>query len=331
MAIHPDDEARAIQAMRNALRTGQPLQLETRIKHKEDGYRWHLSRALPVRDQSGRIVRWFGTTTDIEDQKQVEEDLQSAKEQLAHHAQHLERRVAERTAKLQQTIRSLEGVLYHLAHDLRAPLRTMAGFGQMLAETGESRLDETGKDCVERIVGGAERMDILIKGLLEYGRLGHLRLSFSRVDLNPVVENMLRQLGREIKVRKATVQVVGPLPAVRADPAVLSQVLIQLLRNALTFVAPDVAPRVRIRAEQREETVRLWVEDNGIGIGKEHWERIFRVFERLHRTDEYTGTGIGLAIVFKGMERMGGLAGVESQPGEGSRFWLELPVATEGK
>lgn len=325
MVAHPNDEERAKAAMRAALESGRSLQIETRIKDKNDGYRWHLTRAVPMQDETGRIVRWFGTSTDIEDQKHTQEDLLKAKEQLGHYAQNLESRVAERTMKLEETIRSLEGVLYHVAHDLRAPLRTMSAFTEMLVEAAGGHLDETGKDSATRIIAAAKRMDQLILDLLAYGRLSHLRMSFSRVPLTRVVESVLYEIAGEIQARGAEVEVVKPLPAVWADAAVVRKVLPPLVRNALTFTAPNVTPRIRIRGEKRAGSVRLWVEDNGIGIDREHWGRIFRVFERLHRTDEYPGTGIGLAIVFKGMERLGGSTGVESKHGEGSRFWLEFP------
>ncbi|MDB6124648.1 MAG: multi-sensor signal transduction histidine kinase [Pedosphaera sp.] len=325
MVLHPNDEEHALRSMYTALQTGQPLQIESRIKQKENGYRWHLTRALPVRDSLGRIVRWFATSTDIEDQKRTEHELNSAREQLAIYAQDLEHRVAERTAKLEGSIRSLESVLYHVAHDLRAPLRAMAGFSEILIENNTAPLDEEGRDLAERIIDGAKRMDCLIKDLLAYGRLSHLSISPRHVDLSRAVERVLLNLNAAIRVRNANVQVIRPLPVIQGDPTVLEEVLTQLVQNALTFVAPNITPHVRIWAESRESMVRLWVEDNGIGIDPVHLNRIFRVFERLHRAEEYSGTGIGLAIVQKGVERMGGSVGVESELGKGSRFWVQLP------
>ena len=331
MVIHPQDEPRATNAIHHALQTGEPLQMETRIKQKEDCYRWHLSRALPVRDESGRIVRWYATSTDIEDQKRAEQELNQARNQLARHAQELEQRVARRTAKLEQTVRSLEGVLYHVAHDLRAPLRTMASFTQLLLEAVEPQLDEAARDSAERIVAAAQRMDQLILDLLAYGRLGHLNLSFRPVDLKNLLDIVLLGLALEIKAGNAEVQVIGSFPTVRADPDVLHQALIEIIKNALTFVKRDVTPQVRLWAEMRGASARLWIEDNGIGIKPGYCERIFRVFERLHPAGEYPGTGIGLAIVWKAMERMKGAVGVESEPGKGSRFWVELPVDAKEK
>lgn len=284
---------------------------------------WFILRVS--RFDGDNYVRLVVSHQNVTVMKQAQEALRKNEEKLGHYAQNLEIRVAERTAKLEESIRSLEGVLYHVAHDLRAPLRTMAAFTEMLVESAGGELDETGKDAAVRIVSAAKRMDQLILDLLEYGRLGHLRLSFGRVPLEKFVESVLGDLMVEIRARGAEVLVIKPLPTVWADPTVVRKILPPLVRNALTFVAPQVTPRIRIWGETRDGSVRLWIEDNGIGIDREHWGRIFRVFERLHRADEYPGTGIGLAIVSKGMERLGGSAGVESKPGEGSRFWLEFP------
>jgi PAS domain S-box-containing protein len=263
---------------------------------------------------------------DVTERKKTEQDLQMTKEQLARHAQDLERRVVERTGRLQETVRSLEGILYHVAHDLRAPLRTMSGFTQVLLESVGRHLGDEARDCAERIVASARRMDQLILDLLAYGRLAHSNVLCRPVALGEQIDVALGQIASLIESRNAVVEVVRPLPPVHADPVVLRQALIQLLNNALTFVAPGVRPRVRCRAEKRAASVRLWIEDNGIGIDPEHQQKIFRVFERLHRADEFSGTGIGLAIVAMGMERIGGAAGVESKRGQGSRFWLDLPA-----
>jgi light-regulated signal transduction histidine kinase (bacteriophytochrome) len=269
----------------------------------------------------GRVWSFY----DITERKRTEQDLQAAKEQIACHVQDLEKRVEERTAKLTEAVWSLEGVLYHISHDLRAPLRSMAGFAQLLAESREWAPDQEESGYVHRIVSGAMRMDRLIQDLLAYGRLSHRRINFSRVDLNQSVKRMLHKLALEIANRKAEIVVQNPLPAVWADQAVLEQIVEQLLQNALTFVRPNVTPHIRVSAETRDNIVRISIQDNGIGFDMAHRERIFRVFERLHQADQYSGTGMGLAIVRRGIERMGGAVGVESSPGEGSQFWLDLP------
>ncbi len=138
------------------------------------------------------------------------------------------------------------------------------------------------------------------------------------------MKDALEDLASEVRVRNAVVTVAGPLPGVIAHRVTLGQVLANLISNGLKFVPPGVVPRVQIRAESLDSMVRVWVEDNGIGIAEHHHERIFRVFERLNRSEEYPGTGIGLAIVKKAVERMRGRVGFSSQVGKGSRFWIEL-------
>ncbi|MDB6021692.1 MAG: Multi-sensor signal transduction histidine kinase [Pedosphaera sp.] len=274
-----------------------------------------------------QIVGRVWSFRDVTGRKQTEDAWRLAREHLDQYAHELENRVAERTASLEATVRSLERVLYHVAHDLRAPVRAVSGFTQLLTQTQASRLNAEGRNYAERIAAAAIHMDRLIQDLLAYGRLGHLRPVISQVELVMSIDFVLLQMAGEIAAKNAGVRVDRPLPAVRADPALLKLVLAHLLQNALTYVAPQVAPRVRLWAEPRDARARLWVEDNGIGIDPAYYERIFRVFERLHPAGEYSGTGIGLAIVAKAMERMDGSAGVEPNPAGGSRFWLEFERA----
>jgi len=264
---------------------------------------------------------------ELAERKRAEEALRESEAKLRKHADDLEIRVTDRTASLQETIRSLEGVLYHVAHDLRAPLRAMQGFITLLLDEYAPNLDATGKSYAKKVSSAAIRMDGLIQDLLQYGRLGHMDLPCEPVDLSGRIAAVLNYLAEEIKSTGGEVKVAEPLPQVRANVKVLDQVLSNLVGNALKFVEPGVSPQIRIGSELRAETVRLWIQDNGIGIDAAHHERVFGVFERLNGTDAYPGSGIGLAIVRKGVERMGGRVGVESKLGAGSRFWLDLPLS----
>lgn len=246
--------------------------------------------------------------------------------QVRHHAGELEQRVTERTAALQSSNEALEAFAYSVSHDLRAPLRAVQGMAEALREDYADKLDETGRDYLARVAGAAARMDNLIQDLLAYGRLSRADLKPEAVNLESVVSEALEQMQGEMARSGAQVTVVEALPVVTGHRATLLQAVANLLSNAIKFAKPDVPPRIRVWSERRNGRVRLWVEDNGIGIDPEYHERIFRVFERLHGVETYPGTGIGLAIVRKGMERLGGQSGVESKPGEGSRFWIELPA-----
>ncbi len=263
--------------------------------------------------------------------------------QLQHYATQLEQRVAERTTALQEANSELEAFAYSVSHDLRAPLRAMQGFAQALLEDCTHQLDACGRDYAQRIGSAASRMDTLINELLTYSRLSRTDLRLQPISLTTVVAEALAELEAEIQENNALVRVEESLPEVIGHRTTLVQVLTNLLANAIKFVTPGVQPQIQVWAEElfqageaggqgrRDEGnnfecrwVRLWVEDNGIGIAPEHQQRIFRVFERLHGVDVYPGTGIGLAIVRKGAERMGGHIGVESQVGQGSRFWVQL-------
>jgi PAS domain S-box-containing protein len=254
---------------------------------------------------------------EITERKQAEKEVQKLNLEL-------EARVQSRTADLQESNEQLQAFTYTVAHDLRAPLRAMQGFSQALLEDYHPLLDSVGQDFLRRVMEASQRMDSLIQDLLSYSRLSQVQLAVEPVRLDTAIELTLLTFAAEIRQSQATVHVEGPLPSVLAHPVTIEQVLANLLSNSLKFVAPDTEPCIRIRAEERPPFVRLCIDDNGIGISPEHQERIFGVFERLHASDTFPGTGIGLAIVRKGVERMGGRAGVFSKPGTGSTFWIDL-------
>jgi PAS domain S-box-containing protein len=224
----------------------------------------------------------------------------------------------------------LDAFSYSISHDLRAPLRSMQGFSEALLEDYGDRLDATGRDYAERIVGAGRQMDTLVQDLLAYSRLVRGEITLAPVALESAVDEALGPLEREIKERGGEILIERPLGRVLGHRVVLGQIASNLLANAVKFTKAGTPPWVRVRSERREGgRVRLWVEDQGIGIAPQHQERIFRAFERLHGMQEYPGTGIGLAIVQKGAGRLGGRTGVESEVGMGSRFWVELPEAVE--
>jgi signal transduction histidine kinase len=250
------------------------------------------------------------------------------REQLQSYASELEQRVSDRTGDLQAANQELEAFTYSISHDLRAPLRTMQGFAQALLEDYNDQLDTVGQEYIQYITDSAVQMDTLISDLLAYSRLNRVDIQLNPVDLTSVVEQALKQINNQIQEQHANVTVIPPLPQVIAHRPTLIQVVTNLISNAIKFVKPGTQPKVEIYAQEQQDWIHLWVIDNGIGIAPEHQERIFNVFERLHGVETYPGTGIGLAIVHKSIERMGGRAGVESQLGIGSRFWIALPKAT---
>jgi signal transduction histidine kinase len=264
------------------------------------------------------LTRSFNDVLRVVEQRQAQRDEAEAT---------LESRVRDRTARLEASNRELEAFAYSVAHDLRAPLRSVHTFAAALNEDYQASLDDEGKDLLRRIVAASHRMDALIRDLLEYSRVSVKEVELAPVDLDRVVDEALVQLAATIEEKRAEVAVERPLGRATGHHATLLQVVANLLSNAVKFVAAGTTPRVAVRAEGRDGRVRLWIEDNGIGIAPHFHERIFRLFERLHGADAYPGTGVGLAIVKRGMEHMVGGVGLESEPGSGTRFWIELPRA----
>lgn len=240
----------------------------------------------------------------------------------------LRARLAAEEARRAAAWKDLETFTYYVSHDLRAPLRAVEGFAAALLEDCAPQLGELGGDYARRLVAASSRMSGLIDDLLAYNRAVREAVASERVELERVLDECLGRLrGPEGQV-PGSIEVARPIPAVRGAQRPLVHAVLHLLRNALHFVPPGGAARVRVRAERRGARVRLWVEDEGIGVPPEHHERIFRPFERLHGIEAYAGSGLGLALVREVADRLGGAAGVESEgEGRGSRFWLELPAA----
>lgn len=325
--FHPDDQLRAWNAWKIATESGGKYDLECRLRRADGVYRWFLIRGVPLRNERGEVLKWFGTCTDIDDMKKAEDEINSLNARLAEHSATLEKQVSERTSALRDSIKSLETLTYTIAHDLRAPLRAMAGYTEALLE--DVPLNETGKRYAQQIHQSSERMSHLIKDLLDYGQLTHLEAPITAVNLETEVEKLIRHFELEIRQTKADVRVETRMPVVMANARLLDQVLSNLLSNAMKFVAPNVTPKICLRTELRGAVVRLWIEDNGIGIAPEHLAKIFGVFQRLHTTEKYPGTGVGLAIVKRAVEMMKGTLGVESEVNKGARFWIELPLAKD--
>ncbi|MCX6952899.1 MAG: ATP-binding protein, partial [Verrucomicrobia bacterium] len=263
---------------------------------------------------------------DISARRRTEAALIDAKDIRSRRTAELECLVGLRTAELRLSNTQLETFVYSIAHDLRAPLRAMQGFSQLLVQDHADRLDEQGQSYANFINTAAQTMDHLLADLLAFSHISQQKLELVAVALDAVVRSALTGCESEIVESRAQIENLPPWPAVLAHAATLRQVLVNLISNAIKFVAAG-PPRVRLWAEDRPGgVVRIWVEDNGIGVPSEFQERIFQVFQRLHTT-AYVGTGIGLAIVQKGVERMGGRVGLESAPGTGSKFWIDLAKA----
>lgn len=329
--FHADSDV--IAEILQCLSAGKALnQYAARLKCKDGSIKDVLINSNVLWEE-GRFIHTRCFTVDVTERKKAEEALRLAQSQLHEHARRLETRVAERTAELRATTEQLEAFVYSIAHDLRAPLRSTTSFSQLLLDDHAAQLNETGRNFLKRIQNASEFMDKLLLDLLAYGSTSRASMELGPVEVEKAWASAVFQNAALAEESGAQLRVVRPLPAVHANETTLGQCLANLLSNAIKFVAPGVQPEIRFwceeftpPADESGTRIRLWMEDNGIGMAPEHQERVFRVFERLHGT-RYPGTGIGLSIVRKGVERMGGRVGLESLPGQGNRFWIDLRKA----
>src|SRR5215211_5454397 len=247
-----------------------------------------------------------------------------AKEALARLNAELESRIEQRTAALNSKSRELEAFAYSVAHDLKAPLRGIDGYSRLLLEDYANRLEGEGRNFLETIQSSTDEMNQLIDDLLAYSRLERRELKTDRIELAPIVNSLVEEKRRE-QARPVDFVVEVNGSTVLADASGLSQSLRNYLDNAVKFTRKIDHPRIEVGAKDEAKSCIVWVRDNGIGFDMKHHDRIFDIFQRLGVTEDYPGTGIGLAIVRKAMERIGGRAWAESKPGAGATFYLEIP------
>lgn len=257
---------------------------------------------------------------EIEERKRAEQEIRRLNVEL-------EARVARRTAQLTAINEELEAFSYSVSHDLRAPLRAINGFAQIIADTQYANLTAEGRECLNKVVFASQRMDTLIKELLNYARTGRGAVRALPVPLAPLAQQLECTFSARMAAIGARFEVAQPLATPLGDELLLQQVLTNLVDNALKYRCRDGVPEVRLSATLSGEHVLVQVADNGIGIAPENRERIFQMFQRLHSERDYPGTGIGLAIVAKAVRAMGGRMSVESSPGRGSTFRARLPAA----
>lgn len=322
----PEDRPNEEPEILNRIRQGERIDHYETIRRRKDGSLLNISLTVsPIKDAEGHVVGASKIARDITARKRAEQELRVSRAELARLNDELEMRVSQRTASLTEAIAQMEEFSYTLSHDLRAPARAMTGYARIILDDFSASLNAEAKEFLDRIIRSGERMDELIQDVLTYSRLSRREVQLSPVNLDKLVADIVQQYP-EMQAPLAHVSVRSPLLNVQAHEPSLVQAVSNLLANAVKFVAPAIAPRVIVRTEPRGDNVRLWVEDNGIGIKPDHQHRIFGVFERLPTTFTYEGTGIGLAIVRKAAEKMNGSCGVESDGQTGSRFWLELPA-----
>lgn len=326
---HPDHIDSVVKFVSKAWHKGETFELTFPLKGKDGQFRWFLTRAYAVKDDDGKVVRWIGTNTNIDEQKKAEAELKELNSTL-------EQKVCERTGELtaanKELARSnieLQDFAYVASHDLQEPLRKITAFAGLLESDYKDILPPDAVEYVRGLQRSSTRMRTLIDDLLTYSRVTTKAEPFKTVDLKIVVQDLLEDLQSRIDETKADIK-IDRLSKVVGDPVQLRLLLQNLISNALKYKKEDVAPRIRIASKKVGDMCIISVQDNGIGFDESYNDRIFTIFQRLHGRTKYEGTGIGLAICKKIVERHNGNITAQSQEGEGSTFIVSLPFKQKG-
>jgi PAS domain S-box-containing protein len=299
--LHPGDLGRCREQWYAAVRSGNPYTIEYRFWDRhEHRWRWFMGRALPVRNAEGAVVKWFGTCTDIDEQKRVEDELRRANQDL-------------------------EQFAFSASHDLQEPLRSVKIYSELLVKRYGERLDGRALEFIGYLRSGATRMETLVRDLLAYTQVSKVDQPAEPADLNEVLQSALENLS--VSALESGAQITAEaLPSIQMDRTHAQQLFQNLIGNAIKYRSPERPPVIHITAERLDENWVFSITDNGIGIDPQYKERIFGLFKRLHSNDQYAGTGIGLAICQRIVDRYHGRIWVESTPGQGSTFRFTLPV-----
>ncbi|MGB7893592.1 MAG: ATP-binding protein, partial [Microcoleus sp.] len=311
---HPDDREVDREYLRSLLSGKiQTFSVEKRLLCKDEAVRWANVTVSAMRDVKGTLQYLICAIEDISERKLVQELLQESLDTQTRYAQELTRSNAE-----------LEQFAYVASHDLQAPLSTIAGYAQLLEKRFPNQLDAQGNKFIRNIVHSCERMQALIDDLLEYSRVGRSQKPFEMIDCNRVFEDACANLHLAIRENQASVT-RGNLPRVKGDCFQLLQLFQNLIGNAIKYRSSE-APVVQVDASRQGDSWVFSVQDNGIGIASQYHPRIFQIFQRLHTQKQYSGTGIGLAICQRIVDRHGGNLWVESEPNRGSTFYFSIPI-----
>jgi len=318
--VHSEDRAAAMGRTQRAFETGTPTEAEWRVIWPDGSVHWIFGCFQVFKDTAGKAQRLAGVNIDITERKQAEE-------QIRHLNADLERRVKDRTAELEAANRELEAFSYSVSHDLRAPLRAIDGFSSILLKKHASELSEKGKENLRLVRDNTQQMGRLVDDLLSFSRLSRQPVNKQPTDMAELVRQCLAELRTDQEGRRVELT-VGNLVQCAAEPALLKQVWMNLLSNALKFTRKKETARLEIGCRKNDDgDMAFFVRDNGVGFDMQYAHKLFGVFQRLHRAEDYEGTGVGLAIVQRIIHRHGGKVWAEAEPGKGAAFFFTVEPA----
>jgi PAS domain S-box-containing protein len=316
--LHPDDVPVISEVWRKSLDSGAAYRTEARLRNKDGEYRWHFIHGEAVRNEEKKIVKWIGAITDIHDQKTQTEKLEGL--------------IADRTRELTRSNDDLQQFAHVASHDLKEPVRKIKTFAGRLATEDEDRLSETGKKYLAKMHSAADRMSSMIEGVLNYSTLNAHEQSIQKVDLTKLIRNIETDLELVFQQKKALLR-YHDLPVMDGSNVLLYQLFYNLVNNSLKFSKADTAPLITVACDSKiidgREFAEITIADNGIGFDQEQADKIFDTFVRLHSKDRYEGTGLGLALCKKIVERHGGQIRAYGSPNKGARFEISLPMNQE--
>jgi PAS domain S-box-containing protein len=316
--LHPEDRDKTVSDWMEKVKTGSRFDIEFRIRKSDGIYHWFKTRAVPMRDADGNIIKWFGSNTDFDEIIKAQEQLKVSSKELEQKVKELDIAIID----LKRSNQELEQFAYVASHDLQEPLRMVSSYTQLLERRYKDQLDQDAKDFIFYAVDGANRMQHLINDLLDYSRVTTRGKPFVKLDLSTVLGHAIANLQKKVQETGAMI-VNDDLPFVYGDEVQLVRVFQNLLDNAMKFRGTD-PPRINVTAKTIDDKIQISISDNGIGIDKIYTVRVFTIFQRLHNKIEYPGTGIGLAICKRTVERHGGKIWFESEPGKGTTFIFTL-------
>jgi PAS domain S-box-containing protein len=315
-ALHPDDRERTDKAVKDTLDNHKDFDIEYRSLWPDESIHWLAAKGRGFYDATGKAVRLEGIVMDIAESKREEEEIRKLNAEL-------EDRVAIRTSQLEATNKELEAFSYSVSHDLRAPLRHVSGYVDLLNKHFLSDLPEKGQHYLNSVADSVRMMGVLIDDLLQFSRTGRLEMHQSDFDMNEIVKETIDSLCKDNPDRKIE-WVVRKLVSVYGDEAMLRLVWMNLLSNAVKFTRTRKKARIEIGVREENKELVFFVRDNGIGFDMQYAQKLFGVFQRLHPTEEFEGTGIGLANVHRIVLRHGGRTWAEAEPDKGAVFYFSI-------